>query len=69
MAKLTGLVARCACGVFDGAMDLERTDRKEAGEILYKWFASGRAVEPRFGQWEEHLESCKCAGKAGSDAD
>lgn len=61
----TGFVARCQCGAIVGALDYDRTDRKEAGVIMGKWLADGCTVKPRFGEsWSERLESCKCAEPA-----
>lgn len=59
--KPTGFVAKCQCGVAVGAMDIERTERKDAGHMLGEWLSSGCTVEPRFGgTWSEHIEPCKC---------
>jgi hypothetical protein len=55
-----GFVARCQCGVITGAMDYERTDRKEAGQLLGRWLAEGCTVEPRFGNFSETVYSCHC---------
>lgn len=63
MAKLKpiGFIARCQCGVFVGAMDYERTDRKEAGSLLGKWLADGCTVEPVFkSPFSCTVEPCKC---------
>jgi hypothetical protein len=58
----SGFVARCRCGNYTGAMDLERTGRAEAGKMLGAWLFDGKTVEPRFGgSWSQHLESCNCA--------
>jgi hypothetical protein len=59
--KPTGFVAICQCGETIGAMDYNRTDRKEAGKILGDWLAHGCSVIPRFGSsWQATLTSCKC---------
>ena len=59
--KPTGFVAKCQCGKSVGALDYERTDRKDAGKIIGKWLADGCTVEPRFaGTWTEHIEPCCC---------
>jgi len=59
--KPTGFIAICQCGEIIGAMDYDRTDRKEAGQILGKWLANGCTIEPRFGcSWGEIVTSCKC---------
>lgn len=59
--KPTGFVARCQCGVFVGAMDYERTDRKDAGKLLGQWLADGCTVEPIFtSRFECTVEQCKC---------
>lgn len=59
--KPNGFVAKCQCGVFIGAMDLNRTDRKDAGRILGEWLFKGCTVEPRFaGTWTAAIEPCKC---------
>lgn len=64
--KPTGFVAMCRCGSVVGAMDYERTDRKEAGRILGQWLRNGCTVVPRFsGSWSENIRACHCkqAGK------
>lgn len=59
--KPTGFVALCQCGVIVGAMDYDRTDRKEAGQLLGKWLHDGCTVEPRFsGTWSATVEACRC---------
>jgi len=59
--KPTGFVAICQCGVIVGAMDLTHTERREAGQILGRWLADGCTVDPRFtGDWEAHVELCRC---------
>ena len=56
-----GFVATCRCGVVTGAMDFERTDRREAGAILGRWLFEGCTVEPRFDHnWSVFIEPCKC---------
>lgn len=60
--KPTGFVAICQCGVLTGAMDLTRTDQKDAGQVLGKWLSDGCSVTPRFaGQWVATVLPCKCA--------
>jgi hypothetical protein len=59
--KPTGFVATCQCGQVVGAMDYDRTDRREAGKILGEWLANGCAIEPRFdGSWSVDVTACKC---------
>ena len=60
--KPTGFVAICQCGVIVGAMDWTHTERREAGQILGRWLASGCTVDPRFttGTWEAYVERCQC---------
>jgi hypothetical protein len=59
--KPTGFVATCQCGAIVGAMDYERTDRKDAGQMLGKWLHDGCTVEPRFaGSWSATVEACRC---------
>jgi hypothetical protein len=59
--KPTGFVATCQCGELIGAMDYDRTDRKEAGKILGQWIADGCTIEPRFsGNWSVTVTACKC---------
>lgn len=56
-----GFVATCRCGVITGAMDFERTNRKDAGTILGRWLFDGCTVEPRFESgWCVFVEPCKC---------
>lgn len=59
--KLTGYVARCQCGEIVGAIDLERSDRKDAGQIMGRWIAEGLRLEPRFtGSWSCQVTACGC---------
>lgn len=59
--KPTGFIATCQCGNVVGAMDYDRTDRKEAGQILGRWVADGCTISPRFeGCWSEHIGACRC---------
>lgn len=59
--KPTGFVATCQCGNVVGAMDLTRTECKEAGQILGKWLYDGCTVEPRFiGSWSAAIKPCEC---------
>ncbi len=61
MRKPTGFVATCRCGQVVGAMDYDRTDRREAGKILGEWLAQGCTVAPRFdGTWSVDVTACKC---------
>lgn len=65
MKTPSGFVSKCQCGVYVGAMDFERTDRKDAGRLLGKWLFSGCTVEPRFGsKWSESITACKCTTPA-----
>ena len=59
--KPTGYVATCQCGAIVGAMDYERTDRREAGKIIGQWLHDGCIVAPRFsGTWSATIEACRC---------
>ena len=59
--KPTGFIATCQCGNVVGAMDYDRTDRKEAGQILGQWVADGCTISPRFEScWSEHISACRC---------
>lgn len=64
MKKPTGYVATCQHGIVIGAIDLERTDRKEGGKILGAWIGKGCTLEPRFtGSWSVSVKSCEvCRG-------
>jgi hypothetical protein len=63
--KPSGFVAVCQCGVTVGAMDYERTDRREAGKILGEWLLDGCTVSPRFsGTWSETIKPCQCGEAA-----
>jgi len=56
-----GFVATCQCNVKVGAMDFERTDKKDAGKIISKWLLAGCTIEPRFTHnWSEVISNCKC---------
>lgn len=60
--KPTGFVATCQCGKVIGAMDFDRTERKDAGRILSRWLTDGCTIEPRFtGTWSVTVEQCSCA--------
>lgn len=62
--KPTGFVARCQCGSYVGAIDIDRTERKEAGKIMGQWLANGCDVLSRFGgAWTEQIQSCKCESR------
>ena len=61
--KPNGFVAICQCGYVVGALDYNRSDRKESGKIIGKWLHDGCTVEPRFdSMWQEIIVSCKCEG-------
>lgn len=67
--KPKGFVAVCQCGVNVGAMDYERTERKEAGKMLGGWLADGCIVIPKFqSTWGAAIESCRC-NLSSSDAE
>lgn len=64
--KPTGFIAICQCGAIIGAMDYNRTARKEAGKLLGKWLSDGCTIEPRFvGSWSVNIEVCRCKQKKG----
>lgn len=59
--KPSGFIAKCQCGAITGAMDAERTDRKDMGSILGEWLMRGCTVEPQFaGTWSVEVTACKC---------
>lgn len=60
--KPTGYIAICRCGVVIGAMDCNRTDRREAGKLLGLWLSDGYTVVPQFsGLWSVQLQVCRCS--------
>ncbi len=60
--KPTGYIAICQCGNIVGAIDLDRSDRQDAGKTLGLWVSEGHTLEPRFGsEWSETITGCKCA--------
>lgn len=60
----SGFVATCQCGVVVGAMDFNRTERRDAGKILGQWLFDGCSVDPRFeGCWRADVAQCKCNNK------
>ncbi|EIU1490842.1 hypothetical protein ACTVD7_005554 [Pseudomonas aeruginosa] len=66
----TGFVATCQCGVAVGAMDINRTERADAGRLLGKWLYDGCTVEPRFaGTWSAEIGPCKCPKAEGDQHD
>lgn len=59
--KPTGYVATCQCGRVVGAIDLQRTEKKEAGKILGVWIGAGCTLEPRFqASWSVTVQPCAC---------
>lgn len=59
--KPVGFIATCQCNTVVGAMDFERTDKKEAGQIISKWLLGGCSIEPKFEHnWSVTVQSCKC---------
>lgn len=57
----TGFIAQCQCGNITGALDFDRTERKEAGKILGAWLFDGHTVIPKFEEsWEAPLKCCTC---------
>lgn len=59
--KPTGFIAECQCGLIIGALDYERTDRKEAGQIMGKWLHDGCKVIPKFDSaWQATCNACRC---------
>jgi hypothetical protein len=66
--KPRGFVAVCQCGLNVGAMDYERTDRKEAGKILGSWIADGCRIIPQFeGSWSVEVKACACQAAKGGE--
>lgn len=59
--KPRGFTATCQCGMVVGAMDYNRTDRKEAGQLLGKWLHDGCTVTPFFADpFSVQVNSCVC---------
>lgn len=59
-----GFTATCQCGRVVGAMDINRTERAEAGKILGRWLFEGCIVTPQFeGTWCVQVSSCACSKK------
>ncbi|MXS82779.1 hypothetical protein ABD07_06655 [Nitrosomonas oligotropha] len=57
----TGYVARCQCGVFVGAFDINRTDNTDASRLVSIWLRNGCTLEPRFtSTWKATIEPCQC---------
>ena len=64
--KPRGFVAICQCGLTVGAMDYERTDRKEAGKILGAWISDGCRIIPQFdSSWSVEVKACICQAAKG----
>jgi hypothetical protein len=60
-AKPSGFIATCQCGSVVGAMDYERTDRKDAARMLGEWLMAGCTVTPQLRHnWSVTVESCRC---------
>lgn len=67
--KPIGFIATCQCGKVVGAMDFERTDRKDAWRILGQWLGEGCTIAPRFGgNWSCAIEACACEANQGGAA-
>lgn len=67
--KPIGFIATCQCGNIVGAMDFERTDRKDAEKILGQWLGDGCTIVPRFGgSWSCAIEACACEANQGGAA-
>lgn len=67
-AKPTGFIAKCRCGAITGALDADRTDRKDMGKMLGDWLMRGCTVEPRFGgTWTETMTACTCPTQQHSE--
>lgn len=59
--KPTGYVAMCQCGVIVGAIDMNATDRKDAGRLLGEWVSDGCVLTPQFsGSWSAAISPCEC---------
>ena len=59
--KPTGYLAVCQCKVVIGAIDLNRTERREAGKILGEWVANGCTLKPKFdSSWQTTCSPCIC---------
>lgn len=55
------LLRLCRCGHLTGAIDLERTDRAEAAQILGEWIVSGSTIVPVFSNTVTvTMSSCQC---------
>lgn len=66
--KPTGYVATCQCGIVIGAIDLTRSDRKDASKVLGDWVGKGCTLTPRFaGSWSEHVRPCQCDRSADGE--
>ncbi|AWE96266.1 hypothetical protein CSC26_7217 (plasmid) [Pseudomonas aeruginosa] len=51
-------------------MDINRTERADAGRLLGKWLYDGCTVEPRFaGTWSAEIGPCKCPKAEGDQHD
>lgn len=66
--KPTGFVAKCQCGSFVAALDMERMERSDVAKMLGDWLSRGDTVEPRFGSWRQTIMPCVCpsTSKAGT---
>jgi len=65
--KPNGYIAICQCGRTVGAMSLDRTERKEAGQLLGQWISDGCILQPKFDCiWSAEVTSCVCDKKAAS---
>jgi len=67
--KPTGFIAVCQCGAIRGALDYDRTDRKEAGQIMGRWLHNAYTVKPMFGSsWSAKMDICRCGLESQSEA-
>ena len=59
-----GFTATCQCGRVVGAMDINRTERAEAGNILGRWLFEGFTLTPQFKDtWCVEVKPCACPAK------
>ncbi|ENM3868768.1 hypothetical protein WKN18_003305 [Vibrio cholerae] len=59
--KPNGYIAICQCGKTVGAIDLNRTERKDSGKVLGQWISDGCVLKPQFAStWQVDVSSCSC---------
>ncbi len=64
-----GFTAVCQCGKTIGALDMPRTESREASKILGTWLHGGCSVIPFFSEtFSVQIEVCTCSNQSEGGA-